>query len=186
MSDSKQYDGSKTEVTVSQEKCIMRSFIINFASSSDTIRVIRGWNKDGSRMAGTTYSYKIVIGKIKKGRNHFECFGTDGWVTLQCTCECVKWIQVAKDTEKWRGLVNMIIKFRVPKIAEEFLERIMTTGLTERTRLISVPNYSRWSTRLGPDACLWNEKRPCQTKHNNARRWMWWQRVTNHYFIWGL
>jgi hypothetical protein len=51
--------------------------------------------KDGSRMAGTTYSYKIVIGQINKGRNHFEYLGKDGWVTLQCTCECVEWIQVA-------------------------------------------------------------------------------------------
>lgn len=62
---------------------------------------------------------------------------------------------------------------------------IITTALTERIRLISVPNCSGWSARVGPDACLWKEKRPCQTKHNNARRTLWWQRVTNHYFIWG-
>jgi len=36
----------------------------------------------------------------------------------------------------------MIIKFRVPQIAEGFPERIMTAGLTERNRLISVANYS--------------------------------------------
>jgi hypothetical protein len=51
-------------------------------------------------MAGTTRSFKIVIGKIKKGRNHFEYLGTDGWVTLKCTCGCVEWIQVPYDTEK--------------------------------------------------------------------------------------
>jgi hypothetical protein len=71
----------------------MRSFIINCASSSShTIRVIRGWDKDGS--LGTTHSCKIVIGKIKDGRKHFEYLGTEGWVTLQRTCECVEWVQV--------------------------------------------------------------------------------------------
>lgn len=124
---------------------------------------------------------KTEIGKIKKGRNHFEYLGTDGWVTLQCTCECVEWIQVAKDAEKWRSFVNMIIKFRIPQIAEEFPEIIMTIGLTERTRLISIPNYSGRSIRLRPNACLWNAR----TKQNNARPRMWWQRVMNHYFIWG-
>jgi len=72
----------------------MRSFII-ICASSDIIRVIGGWDKDGSRMASTTLSYKTVIGKLKKGRNHFEYLDTDGWVTLQCTCECVEWIEVA-------------------------------------------------------------------------------------------
>lgn len=41
------------------------------------------------------------------------------------------------------GFVNMIIKFRVPQIAEEFPERIMTTGLTES-------EYDYWLDRKDP------------------------------------
>jgi len=31
-------------------------------------------------------------------------------------CECVDWIQLAEDGDRWRALMNVVMKFRVNKI----------------------------------------------------------------------
>jgi hypothetical protein len=51
-------------------------------------------------------------------REHFEDLGLDGRIILKMFFKNldggVDWIAVAQDMERWRAIVNAILKFRVP------------------------------------------------------------------------
>jgi hypothetical protein len=44
----------------------------------------------------------------------------------------VNWIDLDKDRDRWRGLVDTVINLRVPLIAGKFLGSCTTGGLSRR------------------------------------------------------
>jgi len=57
------------------------------------------------------------LGDIRE-RNHLEDPDVDGWSLKMCLqeegCEGMDWIDLAQDRDRWRALVNAVMKLRVP------------------------------------------------------------------------
>jgi hypothetical protein len=57
------------------------------------------------------------VGK-PEGKNHLEDQGVDGrmgskWTLGRLVGECVEWIHLAQDRDRWRAVVNAVMNLRV-------------------------------------------------------------------------
>ena len=62
-------------------------------------------------------AYRILMGKTK-GKDHFENPSVDGRIILRCIFRKwgggMDWIDLVKDRDRCRALVNAVMTFRVP------------------------------------------------------------------------
>ena len=62
-------------------------------------------------------SYRVSVEK-PEGRNHLEDPGVDGRIILKWFFEKwdrdMDWINLARDRDKWRAVVNALMNLRVP------------------------------------------------------------------------
>jgi hypothetical protein len=68
--------------------------------------------------ACSTYGKKRGVYRFLVG-NHLEDPGVDGRIILRWICRNlygggIDWIDLAQDGDRWRALVNGVMKFRVP------------------------------------------------------------------------
>jgi hypothetical protein len=52
------------------------------------------------------------------------------------------WIDLARDRDQWRALVNMVMKYRVPKNFGNFLSTCATGSFSRRAQLHGVSHLS--------------------------------------------
>jgi hypothetical protein len=54
----------------------------------------------------------------QRERNHFDVLGVNGKIILQWIFKMwnvgMDWIDLAQDRDAWQGLVNAVMKFRIP------------------------------------------------------------------------
>ena len=70
-------------------------------------------------------AYRVLVGRSRE-RDNLEDPGVDGENIKMDLHEVgwggMDWIDLAGDRESWRGLVNAVMNFRVPKKCGEFLD----------------------------------------------------------------
>jgi hypothetical protein len=64
------------------------------------------------------YVYRVLVGK-PEGKNHWEDLSVDRSITLRWIFRKwdvggMDWIELARDRDRWRALVNAVMKLRVP------------------------------------------------------------------------
>jgi hypothetical protein len=65
-------------------------------------------------------STQDVGGELRRQRDHLENQGIDGRIVLTCTSKkCdgggdIDWIDLTQDRDRWRALVNAVMKLWVP------------------------------------------------------------------------
>jgi hypothetical protein len=67
---------------------------------------------------------RILVGR-PEGRNHLEDPGVEGMIILKWILkwnEGMDWIDLVQDRDKWRSLMNAVMKLRVPKHRGQFLD----------------------------------------------------------------
>jgi hypothetical protein len=61
--------------------------------------------------------YRVLWGNLRE-RDHWVDLGVDGRIILNGSSRGgmwdMDWIEVAKDRDSWRALVNAVIKLRIP------------------------------------------------------------------------
>jgi hypothetical protein len=71
-----------------------------------------------ARMGEGTKVYRVLVGKSEEKRP-LNDRGVDGrmgleWILGRWAGGCVEWICLAQDRDRWRALVNAVMKLRVP------------------------------------------------------------------------
>jgi hypothetical protein len=66
--------------------------------------------------------------KVKR-KNQQENLDVDGRIS-KTGLGNMDWINVAQDRDKWRALVSMVMKIRLPPNVEKFLSSCMTGGFS--------------------------------------------------------
>jgi hypothetical protein len=68
-------------------------------------------------MGERTGAYRALVGK-PEGRNHLEDPGVDGRIILKWIFERLDWgmdwINLARDRDRWRALVNAVMNLQIP------------------------------------------------------------------------
>jgi hypothetical protein len=91
-------------------------------SSSNIFRVIKSrrvrWAGHVARMRERRCAFSILVGKLegkrsltRPGRRRADNIKVD---IQEEGCACVDWIELARDRDRWRALVNVVMNFRVP------------------------------------------------------------------------
>jgi hypothetical protein len=91
-----------------------------FYSSPDIIRQIKlrrmRWAGHVARMGDGRNVYRVLVGE-PEGKDHLKDQGVDGRKGLKWTLGRlvgdVEWIHLAQDGDRWRAVVNAVMKLRV-------------------------------------------------------------------------
>ena len=75
------------------------------------------WTGHVARMGEMRGAFRLVWGNLNEG-GHLEGPGVDGRIILKWILEkwnrSMDWIDMAKDRDRWRALVNSVMNLRVP------------------------------------------------------------------------
>jgi len=78
--------------------------------------------------------------KYMEERSHLEELDADGsiilpWVFKKFDGGGINWIDLTQDRDRWRDLLNAVLKLRVAQNSENFLTSWVTIGFSRRTLL---------------------------------------------------
>jgi hypothetical protein len=100
---------------------------------------------DGSSSGRQIYIYRngIVLvgkpeGKIPLGRPRSRWEDNIKMELQEVGCECMDWIELAQDRNRWRVLVNAVMNLRFPQNAWNFLTSCKPVSFSRRTVLHGV------------------------------------------------
>jgi hypothetical protein len=81
------------------------------------LRIMR-WAKYVARMGESRGEYRVLVGKpeVKRplGRPRRRWEDHIRMDLHEVACEGIDWIELAQDMDRWRALVNAVMKLRVP------------------------------------------------------------------------
>ena len=111
----------RDEVTV-ELRTLHNKELSDLSSSSNIIRVIKSrttrWTGYIARMGKRRGVYRVLVwkpeGKRSLGRSRRKCENNIKINLQEVGYEDMEWIDLAKDRDRWRALVNAVMNFRVP------------------------------------------------------------------------
>jgi hypothetical protein len=112
--------GPKRDEVTGEWRTLHNEELNDLYSSPNIIRVIISrrmrWARHVARMREGRGAYRILVGRLE-GRNHLEDPGVDGRIILKWIRKWdggMDWVHMVQDKDRWRALVNAVMKLRVP------------------------------------------------------------------------
>jgi hypothetical protein len=83
--------------------------------------------------------YRVLLGNLREAE-HLGDIGVDGriilrWIFRERDVGGMIWIELAKDKDRWRALVNAVMNFRVTENTGNFLTSCNPVSFSRRTVL---------------------------------------------------
>jgi hypothetical protein len=110
--------GPKRDEVTGEWRKLHNGELHNLYSSPDIIRHIKSrrmrWAGHVARMGEVRNVYRVLVGKPEE-KNHLENQGIDGRMGSKWKLDwvgCVKWTHLPQYRDRWRAVVNAVMKFR--------------------------------------------------------------------------
>jgi hypothetical protein len=121
--------GTKRDEVTEEWRKLHNEELNNLYCSPSIILVIKSgimrWAGHVVRMGGSRNVYRILVGKPEEkrplGRLRLRWEDNIKIDLQEVCCEGMDWIDLAKDRDRWRALVNVVMNLRVPLNARNFL-----------------------------------------------------------------